>query len=269
MNSCIVIPHNGLGDHINMVSMCKYLSNIYDTVYHLCNPKLYDNVKLFYKNNNRVIVYRLVTDYNENFFTDDLFNKVENVYVLGFHQNNPFVKNLTNKNIYGLENKFDPDTIPYSFYRQVNIDENVFYYFTFLPNMDESTQLFELVKNINYCFISNSSSNGDMFSIDDIIQKEKIDINNTLIINPNKNIYNENHRYYNLANNFVMKPIAYYIKTIENASKIIMSTSCFFGLLLKIKVKTDDVYYISIYNYDYLFDNKYNFIQRVKKYIIN
>ena len=31
MNSCIVIPHNGLGDHINMVSMCKYLSNIYDT----------------------------------------------------------------------------------------------------------------------------------------------------------------------------------------------------------------------------------------------
>jgi hypothetical protein len=108
-----------------------------------------------------------------------------------------------------------------------------------------------------------------MFSIDDIIQKEEIDINNTLIINPNKNIYNENHKFYNLANNFVMKPIAYYIKTIENASKIIMSTSCFYCLLLQIKVKTDDVYYISIYNYDYLFDDKYNYVHRVKRYLKN
>jgi len=44
VNSCIVIPHNGLGDHINMVSMCKYLSNIYDTVYYI---SIYDYDYLF------------------------------------------------------------------------------------------------------------------------------------------------------------------------------------------------------------------------------
>ncbi len=31
----------------------------------------------------------------------------------------------------------------------------------------------------------------------------------------------------------------------------------------------DTVYYISIYDYDYLFDNKYNFIHHIKKYIKN
>lgn len=264
-SKCIVVPHNGLGDHINTIGMCNYLSTIYDIVYHVCNPMAYENIKLFY-NNDKVIIYKLNTDYNENFFIDNLFDEVENIYILGFHQNNPFIKNLTNKNIYGLENRFDPDTIPYSFYRQVNIDVNTFYDFTHMPNIEESNLLFELVKDIDYNFISYGSSNGDVFSIDNIILEQQIDIDNTLIINPVKNIYNENHKYYTLANHFIMKPIASYIKTIENASKIIVSNSCFMCLILNTKVKTEHVYYISPYDYSYLFDNKYNFTQLIHKY---
>jgi len=265
-NECIVIPHNGLGDHINTVSMCKYLSTIYDTVYHVCNPKLHPNVKLFYNDNDKVVVYKLVTDYNDNFFADEIFNKVKNIYILGFHQTNPFVKNLTNKNIYGLKHKFDPDTIPHSFYRQVDIDVNVFYDFMFLTDIEESTQLFDLVKDMNYWFVSCNTSHGDTFSIDNVISNQPINADDTLIINPVKNVYNENHKFYTLANNFVMKPIAYYTKIIKNACKIIVSNSCFMCLLLNVKAKTPDVFYISIHDYGYLFDDKYNFPQLIKKY---
>ncbi len=94
---CIIIPHNGLGDQINTISMCKYLSTIYDTVYHACNPNLYTNIKLFYNDNDKVILYKLITNYNENFFTDQIFNKVKHIYILGIHKNNPFLKNLKNK----------------------------------------------------------------------------------------------------------------------------------------------------------------------------
>jgi len=265
MNSCIVIPHNGLGDHINTVSMCNYLSTIYDNVYHLCNPKISNNLKFFY-NNPKVIIYELNIDYFENFFTDNLFERVQNIYVLGFHQDNAFVRNLVNKNIYGLENKFDPNTIPHSFYRQVNIDVNVFYNFMSFPHIEESIQLYNLVKDIDYYFISESTSGGDTFSINNIISEQNINMDNTLVINPVKNYYNENHRFYTLANYFVMKPVAFYVKILENASKIIVSNSCFFCLLFNIKCKTSEVYYVSIYDYSYLFYNNYNIKQVIKKY---
>jgi hypothetical protein len=268
LNKCLVIPHNGLGDHINTISMCNYLSTKYDIVYHICRPELYENINLFYENNNnKITVYKLKTDYDQNFFKDDLFNEVENIYILGFHQNNPFIKNLKNKKIYGLKNKFDPNTIPYSFYKQVDIDVNNFYKWMILPDILESNLLLDLLNNIDYYFISNSSSNGDMFSINDIIKKQNIDINNVLIINPVKNIYKSDHKYYNLANNFVMIPIVFYIKIIENASKIIVSSSCFMCLILNLKVKTDHCYYISPYNYSYLF-KRYEWKQNIIKYTL-
>jgi hypothetical protein len=263
-NDCIVVPHNGLGDHINTISMCNYLSTIYDNVYHMCNPKLHQNVKLFY-NNPKVTVYNLVMDYNDNFFADEIFVKIQNIYILGFHQTNPFIQNLTNKNIYGLANKFDPNTIPHSFYRQVDIDVNVFYNFMFLSDIEESTQLFDMIKDMNYCFVSCNTSHGDTFTINDIVSRQTINIDDTLVINPVKNVYNENHKFYDLANHFVMKPIAFYTKTIKNASTITVSNSCFMCLLLNLKVNTSHVYYISIHDYGYLFDPKHKFTQLIKK----
>jgi hypothetical protein len=265
MNSCIVIQHNGLGDHINTISMCNYLLNQYDIVYHLCKEYVYKNVKLFYRDTNKIIVYKLNIDFGENFVTDILFNIIKNIYVLGFHQSNIYIKKLINKNIYGLTKKFNPNYIPYSFYEQVDINPNIFYEYMILPNYLENNLLYELIKDIPYYFISNNSSNGDTFSIDNIIKKMKINIDDILIINPVKNIYNNNHKYYNLANNFIMKPLIYYIKTIKNASKIILSNSCFMCLTLNIKCKTNDIYYISPHDYSYLFNENIIFKKKIHR----
>ena len=90
-------------------------------------------------------------------------------------------------------------------------------------------------------------------------------MDDTLIINPVRNIYNKTHKFYDLANHFVMKPIACYTKIIKNACKIIVSNSCFMCLLLNIKTTTPDVYYMSTHDYGYLFDDRHNFTQFIKK----
>ena len=92
MNECIVVPHNGLGDQINTISMCIYLSGKYNKVYHVCKENYCENIKLFYRNNMNIIVYSLDTDYGENFFTDELFGIVKHIYLLGTHAKNPFIK---------------------------------------------------------------------------------------------------------------------------------------------------------------------------------
>ncbi len=174
---------------------------------------------------------------------------------------------MKNKIFHGLHNEFG-NQIPHSYYRQVNIDPNVLYRFMFLRDIEESKQLFDLVKYINYCFISNNTSNGNTFSINNVISDIKIDKNKILIINPIINIYNKNDKFYTLADKFVMKPIAYYTQILKNASIIIVSNSCFMCLLMHIRVKTSDIYYISQYDYSYLFDSNINFTQLIKNIIV-
>ena len=114
-------------------------------------------------------------------------------------------------------------------------------------------------KNIKYLFIHNSASNGKIFNEELIEKKLNINRNDIIFINPNYNIYCKDHKFYEISNIFVNKPILSYIKTIINSEYIILTDSSFFCLSLNLPIKTKNCFYISRgkVDYSYLYDKKY------------
>ena len=85
---------------------------------------------------------------------------------------------------------------------------------------------------------------------------------NILIINPNYNVYKETDNNFNLAQQFLNHPLAFYSQVIINCNKLIVTDSSFFCLSLFLPIKTSDCYYKSRNNIDYShITNETNFTQ--------
>ena len=67
------------------------------------------------------------------------------------------------------------------------------------------------------------------------------------------NLYEKDHKYYNIAQEFILKPLAFYADTFINATKIILTDSAPFCFALQLPIKTDEIYYRSRNNKDYLY----------------
>ena len=155
--------------------------------------------------------------------------------------------------------------IPFDFYKHVNINPNFYWEYFYIPTSKDSIKHYEKITNIDYIFMHNSSSNGEVFSVEEVEKKFKINKNNILIINPNKNIYDINHKFYYYAEQFVWLPLKYYIDTIINANKIFLADSSFFCLSINLPIKTTECYYMSrSFDYTNLFSNK-QLLNKLKK----
>ena len=100
------------------------------------------------------------------------------------------------------------------------------------------------------------SSTGKVFDTKNII--ERYAEPDLLIINFVQNEYEPTHKYYELAQQFVYKPIAHYQDVIENAKYIFFADSSIFCMSLFLPIKTDNCYYIprSDYPYEQIYDEK-------------
>lgn len=251
-----VMTHQGLGDMITSIGMIRYLSTCYDEVIVVCKQKNVNNVQNFYQDDATIKLHiiNINKDISPNHgFNLDEFKKITkdmDIYLCG---SNNFNKNLK------------VTDIPLDFYKQVNINPNFFWEYFYIPPSKESIKQYEKINNIDYIFIHNSCSIGDVFSIEEVEKKFKINRNNILIINPNKNIYDINHKFYNYAEQFVLLPLKYYIDTIINADKIFLTDSSFFCLSINQPIKTTECYYMSrSFDYTNLFINK-QLLNKLKK----
>lgn len=255
--TAFVLSHLGLGDNITFIGAVRYLSTCYDKVIVVCKNKNVNNVKLFYNDDPDIEIFPVENDINIspnygcpiNFFKEKVKNY--NLYSCGNHliDKKPF----PNKN-----------SLPFNFYTDCKIDYKYFWQYFYIAEHKKSKELFNQL-NTNYIFIHNTASTGEVFTIDFIEKTCNIDRNNILIINPNKNIYNKQHRFYTLAQIFINLPLIYYVDTIINADKLFLTDSSFFCLSLNLSIKTKDCYYYSRGdNYSHLFNHK-NFLKKLNK----
>ena len=255
--TAFVLSHLGLGDNITFIGAVRYLSTCYDKVIVVCKNKNVNNVKLFYSDDPDIEIFPVENDINIspnygcpiNFFKEKVKNY--NLYLCGSHliDKKPF----PNKN-----------SLPFNFYMDCKIDYKYFWQYFYIPECLESKELFNQL-NTNYIFIHNTASTGEVFTIDFIEKTCNIDRNNILIINPNKNIYNKQHRFYTLAQIFINLSLIYYVDTIINADKLYLTDSAFFCLALNLSIKTKHCYYYSRGgNYSHLFNHK-NFLEKLNK----
>ncbi len=233
-----VLTHLGLGDNITAIGMVRYLSTIYEETIVVCLNRNKTNLELIYSDDDSIKLYSVnhVKDISPNYgFPNDKFQKIVSGYdtfLTGHHKS-----------------KHIQIDIPFSFYKDVKIDHNIFWEYFHIPNFPESEQLYSLLTGIDYIFVHNTCSSGEVFSVNKI----KSD---TLIINPCNSCYADTHKYYELSKKFIGHPLPHYKECIINAKEIYLSDSSFMCMAINLPVKTDKCYYYSRDNRSY--DNMYD-----------
>jgi len=258
--TAFVLSHLGLGDNITFIGAVRYLSTCYDKVIVVCKNKNIINVKSFYSDDPDIEIFQIddhlisssiiINQFKEKYKNHLNPNNLD-LYLCGSHLINK--KPFPNKN-----------SIPFNFYLDCNIDYKYFWKYFYIAECKKSKELFNKL-NTNYVFIHNTASTGEVFTTNNIEKSFNIDRNNILIINPNKNIYNQEHKFHNLAQLFINLPLIYYVDTITNADKLFLTDSSFFCLSLNLSIKTKDCYYYSRGDsYNHLFNDK-DFLKKLKK----
>ena len=208
----LIWSHMGMGDVISTIGMTRYLSFKYDEVEIMCKPQYLDNTKMIYSDNKNIIpVTKFTSIHGDKYFS-------------GLHKPDghcPF------------------DETPFCFYDDVNMERNICFDYFHLPEVKESQELYNAVKDIKYVFVHSEISNiGKKFCIEDYFDK-----NDILILQVNQNVYEKEHKFYNIAEKFVNKPLLFYIRTIENAEHVYITDSVFLCLCMHLHMKCDVYYY--------------------------
>lgn len=250
-----VLSHLGLGDNITSIGAVRFLSTQYDEVYVVCKNRNKKNIEMFYNDDPDIKIFSVENDKNisPNYgFNKKKFNELTknmDLYLCGNH--------LLNKK------KHSTAIIPFNFYNDFNLKYDVFWKYFYISYYQESKNLYTVLENYKIVFIHNTSSSGIVFDKNILLKKLGIECKeNTIIINPDRNEYEKTHKFYNIAEKFIFKPLTYYVDTIINSKYVIVTDSCFFCLSINLPIKTKDCYYVSRNNknYDYLYDKKYGYI---------
>lgn len=236
-NKLFLLTHYELGDIINCSGMVNYFTTLYEEVKLVVNIDYLENMKTLFKHNNKV-VFTATKRYGYNgipLISDDLMKIIKESYdvkLLGIH-------NLSIKKKEGWANN-----LPFCFYDEANIPYDVFWNYFKIPEINDTLYKILVKNNItNYVFTHTQVGFGNiLFDINTIENTFKVNRDDTFIVCANKNLYDRNHKFYNLAEQFVNKPIFEYIHVIINANYIILSDSSFFCLTLKLPTKVKEIY---------------------------
>lgn len=243
--NAFVLSHLGLGDHINYIGLVRYLSTCYDEVYVVCRRNNYKNLEFFYSDDPSIKL--ICTDYTNN----DINNpQVLNEILKPVPENcDKFISGLHRRSI---GKSFHPcNILPFNFYKDDNIDTRVFWDYYHIPEIKESLELYNLIKDTPYIVTHTTTSCGVLFSFDKIERHFSLNKNDILCIDLNNNLYEPSHIFYDIAQKFVGLPLIYYTEILKNASKLILSDSCILCLALHLEIKSDECYYLSRDNNDY------------------
>lgn len=238
LQQAFVIGNAGLGDIITYIGMVNYLSCYYKKVFVACMISNYNQVKLFFNNKN-IIVYPINKNKYENMYNfHDMMvaSKMYDIYAFGHYGAlSVDVVKYTKVMKNGIERIILYD-YPQSYYDDAGIDISVMRDYFKVSYPEEIKKIYDdfFVKNISYIVVHQTGSS----VVQNFIEYYNIDINKKLVIDVEKNLYEKEHKFYNIAENFVMFPsVIYYAKLIENASEIYVIDSCIHALALVVDLK--------------------------------
>jgi GNAT superfamily N-acetyltransferase len=248
----VILTHLGLGDNITAIPAVRYYSTIYDEIIVISKKRNANNVRSFYADDPSISVLE-INDDDSDLYIDNkkLLRDLEKTHTLitcGCHS----------------QTKYPYTYLPFNFYDDMKLDYSIFWDYFYVPSSANSEILYNtLIKNNikSYIFIHNMSSQGSVFSVESILEKLNFNRSTTLVVNPNINIYKVDESFYAIANEFVNKPLLDYVKTIQNASTIVVSDSSFACLSMLLPLHTTSCYLISrgVFTYNHIWDPKYGY----------
>ena len=223
--NALYISHLGLGDMLVMCGGVRYLRTLYDEVAVVCKDTYFPNVEMMYKDDSNIKLIQINASINEEsqireIFQDYNYKGTYDMYLCGLH------KTL----IYGAPYN-DRCNIQRMFYDGMGLDISIMKSHFKVASTEESIDLFNKIpKNLQIIFVHNCASNQEV-----AIDVTRFKNDDTIIINPNKNMYSPDEKHYSFANEFINKRLLAYIDIMKNADELHMtdsSFSCLAGLLL-------------------------------------
>jgi len=239
-----VASHNGLGDNLSMNGGLRFLLNFYEKVFFLCKDKFYSNVILFFADvpNITCIPFDGNNETNElcRIIMENYNDPNNDIFICGNHK--LFLSSkITNNDFLNYNKIVDEDYHVEHFgfiediYKDAKLSFTYFYEYFFIPNTQESIDLYQSVSNYYIIFIQLRSSDGYCLNISNLLEKY-INDDNVLLLCNDENLYDlENEKQvkkHNLCKPFVYNKMVNYNETIKNCDEIYIINSCFSCLVL-------------------------------------
>ncbi len=250
-----IVPHRGTGDAFNIISLCRFFATKYEKV---------------------TVAYRRETEKN----VKEWFPDVPNIFLEKIHidrlkgkwelQNSHELSQAKNTDIYPVVpsqwtqwkkpapwlrdgNKFigadwDWKYLPLTYYKQSEVPNSVYWDYFKLLDSPKSKELFDkLASHGQHIFVHTQVSSRKTVACG--LTREKIEkllsvsSDEFIFIDPERNWYPYNHKYYYIAEDMRKHSLLSYKKIMENASKILVVDSCFYCMGIQLEINTDDCFY--------------------------
>lgn len=216
-----------MGNNLCNIGLIRYLSTKYKIVTVAVLEKYYESIKELYQDNKKInfIVFKnleeIIPKYGSNKINK--YSKFMDIY-LDFIYQDKYIPKLQK-------------VIPFITYTELNLHPSIFWEYFSVPDTENSNKLYQLVENMDYAFVHTNFSLGKLLNTEDIEKHLNISKNDILIIDPNINHYDKNHKFYDLANQFIFKPtILTYKKTIMKTNRLLLTDSSFFCLACQLEL---------------------------------
>ena len=207
-----IYTHLGLGDMFWMNGSIRYLSTCYDELTVVCKKNNEYVVKSMYSDDPSIKLY-VINDDNElyPFTSKQLFFEDEGytVYSCGYHANKPFIYDF-----------------PHSFYDDLSLPRTIRTSYFYVPDFQEGLEILNTIQEVSkeYILIHQKSSQKtiDIFSE---LAKANPEIP---ILDINLNHYSSEHKFHQIGELVVNKPMIIYKQLIMGAKEIYCLESSFY-----------------------------------------
>jgi len=234
-----VVANDGLGDSISIIGMVNYLATKYERVYVTCLNKYYKQMTHFYDDPKIIL-----EPYNRKSMIDlykyskiiNQFKTLYDIYMLGNYgavaiDMEKYIKQMPDGSIRRIITDY-----PTSYYSDVDIPLEYMTKYFKINYSDEILKIYdELLTNYpEYIVVHQTGSNATI----DIIKYNNLNIDETLTIDVNRNLYPKEHKFHSICEKFInLSVILYYGKLLENATGIYVIDSSIHILALIVNIE--------------------------------
>jgi hypothetical protein len=242
------LSHNGLGDNLFSIGALRFLCNYYSTIHFLCKDIYYEDVKLFFLDEPKIVVvpFDSTNEFSACKTIIDTNYETNDILICGFVHKSYLTSKITNasllqykQNDKGYDLEYDTiNNINFAhlkeFYTDINLDLSILYEYFYLDHTETSKQLYNMVSSYKIIFTQTTCSTGQVLNIESLKQKYLSD-ENSILISTSENLYDKSNPKYGICEKFVMNKIVHYLDTIINSDEIYIIDSCFNSIILPLK----------------------------------
>jgi hypothetical protein len=190
-----------------MIGAVRYVALQHDETTVFCYARNEKNVRSFYSDDPSIKLQIVGLDGPFNYTPSDFTN----VYASGAHAR-----------------IWDYTDFPNCFYDHMKMDRGIRYSYFHIPISAKASELYESVRTTPYIFVQTVFLGNNGGGV--VNSFLTWNINETLTLDPNSNLYSEGHVWYDLAQSFVNHPFSEYIELIKHAKEIHVVNSSFYCL---------------------------------------